>query len=719
MLPDGTLRNVRIVSHPVLDASGKVVEFVGTVMDVTEQKRAEEERREHLWFLESMDRINRAMQRTNDVEGVMSGVLEETLAIFGSDRAWLVYPCDPDAATSRVAMEHTRPEYPGAFALGEEFPVDTQGAELLRRVLDGPGAVTDLSVPPEIRERFSIQSMIAIAVRPKGDRPYLFGSDQCSHARAWTAAERRLFEEIARRLEDALTSVLAHRNLLAREEELRRSQHYLSEAQKLSHTGSWAVNLSSNTILYWSEECYRIYAYDPAQGLPSFESAVERVHPEDRPAVLETVGRAVQEKADFQTEHRVILPGGIVRHIRCLANAAPNASGELVYIGTVMDVTDQKRAEEALGRSGAALKLSEERYALAMEAAADGHLDWNLLTGEFYISPRILKIVGHAPDATFTDRADWVRRFPFHPEDRPRWEAAIAAHFAGREAIFRSDLRIVVNGETRWTAFNFIATRDAAGKVVRWTGSIADINDAKRDVATVVESIPGLVAILTPAGELDAVNDQLAEYCGQPLEAMKQWGTNGTVHPEDLPRVAEIFMHGIATGEPYEFEARVRRFDGVYRWNQIRGQPSRDSDGRIVRWYSVIFDIDDRKRAEEALQLSEKRYALAMEAAEEGHFDWNVQTGENFSSAQALRVIGVPRGHPVPHSRRRGGGDALPPGRQAAHLGGVARGPGRAGHGARIRISHPARRRAAIDPCRWKVFRDETGARLARGRCHC
>src|SRR5471032_2496688 len=120
-------------------------------------------------------------------------------------------------------MEHTRPEYPGAFALGEDIPVDAQAAEILRRVLDGPGAATDLAVPLEMRERFSIQSNIAIAVYPKGSRPYLLGLHQCSHARAWTAAERRLFEEIARRLEDALTSALAHRNLLASEEQLRRS----------------------------------------------------------------------------------------------------------------------------------------------------------------------------------------------------------------------------------------------------------------------------------------------------------------------------------------------------------------------------------------------------------------------------------------------------------------------------------------------------------------
>ena len=123
-------------------------------------------------------------------------------------------------------------------------------------------------------------------------------------------------------------------------------------------------------------------------------------------------------------------------------------------------VTERERAQEAL-------RASEERYSLAMEAAGDGHTDWNLVTDEFYVSPRLLEILGYAPDTTFADRADWVRRFPFHPDDRRRWEAAVAAHFAGRETKFTMDLRIVVNGETRWVAFTFIATRDAAGNVVR------------------------------------------------------------------------------------------------------------------------------------------------------------------------------------------------------------------------------------------------------------
>ena len=218
VLPDGTRRNVRILSHPVLDASGKLVEFVGTVMDVTEQKRAEEERRAHLWFLESMDRINRAMQRSNDVELMMGGVLEEALAIFGCERACLVYPCDPDTPTWRVVAERATPQYAGDFTLDKDFPTSPEGAEMFRRVLQQPGPLVDPKLRPDRRAQFHIASMITFAVRPKGDRPYMFAMHQCSGPRAWTAAERRLFEEIARRLEDALTSVLAHRNLLASEE---------------------------------------------------------------------------------------------------------------------------------------------------------------------------------------------------------------------------------------------------------------------------------------------------------------------------------------------------------------------------------------------------------------------------------------------------------------------------------------------------------------------
>ena len=126
-----------------------------------------------------------------------------------------------------------------------------------------------------------------------------------------------------------------------------------------------------------------------------------------------------------------------------------------------------------------ALRASEERYGLAMEAAGDGHTDWNLETGEHYISLGLLKICGYAPGTTFRDRPEWVRRFPFHPEDRPKWEAAVGAHFASHESHFKMELRIVVLGEVRWLWTRGKVTRDAEGRARRRIGVVADITARK------------------------------------------------------------------------------------------------------------------------------------------------------------------------------------------------------------------------------------------------
>src|SRR5882724_1773488 len=97
--------------------------IVVNMRDITERKRAEEERQAYLWFLESMDQVNRAIQEANDLEQMLRDVLDAALTIFACDRAWLVYPCDPETASWRASMERTRPEYPGAFALGRDVPM--------------------------------------------------------------------------------------------------------------------------------------------------------------------------------------------------------------------------------------------------------------------------------------------------------------------------------------------------------------------------------------------------------------------------------------------------------------------------------------------------------------------------------------------------------------------------------------------------------------------
>jgi len=325
----------------------KVIERVTDLASIAlERELAEEEHQAHLWFLESMDRVNRAIQSTNDLERMMSNVLEAVLSIFGCDRAWLVYPCDPDATSWRVPMEQTRTEFPGVFALGHEMPVDQETAAVFGRVRASTGPVrfgpgSDHALPPEPARRFAIRSMIATAIRPKGDRPYMLGLHQCSSPRAWTPPEERLFQEIGRRLEDALTSVLILRDL-------RESERRLEEAQRIAHVGYWERDLVTNRYT-WSDETYRIFGLPPQQRTLSFSEVQERLHPADRERTVTAVAQALQGGPRYDLEYRIIRPGGDVRFIHSRSDVLRDESGQPYRVfGTLQDITERKRAEQRL-----------------------------------------------------------------------------------------------------------------------------------------------------------------------------------------------------------------------------------------------------------------------------------------------------------------------------------------------------------------------------------
>jgi PAS domain S-box-containing protein len=135
------------------------------------------------------------------------------------------------------------------------------------------------------------------------------------------------------------------------------------------------------------------------------------------------------------------------------------------------------------------------------------------------------------------------------------------------------------------------------------------LRESELRLRSAIDGIPGLVGVLAPNGDVEAVNRQILEYCGQTLEELRNWGTNGTVHPEDLPHVADIFGKSIAAGIPYQIEQRLRRFDGEYRWFDNRGIPVRDDSGRIVRWYVLLTDVEDRTHALARLQQMQADFA--------------------------------------------------------------------------------------------------------------
>jgi PAS domain S-box-containing protein len=135
------------------------------------------------------------------------------------------------------------------------------------------------------------------------------------------------------------------------EEALRRSEYYLAEAQRLSHTGSWAFNVAAREIIHWSQEHFRIFGFDPADGMPSFQTLMQRIHPDDRASAGEVIERGVREKTDYEQDFRIVLPDGTMRCMHTTGHPVFDPSGDPVeFLGTVMDVTERKRAEEARAR---------------------------------------------------------------------------------------------------------------------------------------------------------------------------------------------------------------------------------------------------------------------------------------------------------------------------------------------------------------------------------
>jgi PAS domain S-box-containing protein len=174
-------------------------------------------------------------------------------------------------------------------------------------------------------------------------------------------------------------------------------------------------------------------------------------------------------------------------------------------------------------------------------------------------------------------------------------------------------------GDYRWFLTRFEPLRASDGTLLLWVGATLDIEElmraqealreSERSARSAIDGIAGLFAVLAPHGEPETVNCQLLNYFGRSFEELKKWGTTDAVHPEDLSLVLELNEKGLASGLPFNFELRLRRFDGEYRWFETRVVPFRDDSGRIARWYNLLTDIEDRARA--LARLEEMRWNFA------------------------------------------------------------------------------------------------------------
>lgn len=307
-----------------------------------------------------------------------------------------------------------------------------------------------------------------------------------------------------------------------------------------------------------------------------------------------------------------------MKHLRLVGHPVIHAGGGVAQLmGTLMDGTGQHEASAPLQKALSEVRSSEDQLrrtintipALVWSAGPDGGAD--------FFNERWLGYTG-LPAGQVLGRG-WIDAI--HPDDKSRltryWSSTIASGEPGEiEARLRRS-----DGEYRWFLFRVSPLCDDSGRIVKWFGTNSDIEVRKRAVEalraseqnlrSIMDSIPGLVYTNAPAGELELVNRPILEYTGRSLQDLKHWAS--LVHPGDRERVAAEAARSAETGHPLNSEFRLRRADGVYRWFHTRTLPERDSQGRLVRWYGLVTDIEDRKLAEEALLASQRDLSSIIE----------------------------------------------------------------------------------------------------------
>jgi len=452
-MQDGSVKYIRVVARAVRDKSGEI-EFVGAVMDITSAKEAEDRIR---LIIDAVP----AQLWTETPEGVVDYV----------NRRWIDYTgmtLDQAVGSGWNRMVH---------------PDD------LERVLTKWRQLVAEGKPREIESRLR-----------GSDGQYRWFLSRCyplvdrsGHIQGWYGSDTDIHD------------------LKQTEGTLRRSEGYLAEAQRLSHTGSFASSPATGEIKYLSEECYRVLGFDPLVGQPRYETFIQRIVPEDQGKVREAVEIAGRESSQYELEYRIIHPGGEIRDIHVIGHPVLSPSGNAVeFVGTVIDITERKRAEGALRRSEA--YLTE-----AQRLTHTGSWAYNIATKELiHSSEEHSRLFGFDPERGVPSFEELIQRI--HPEDR----APAMQGFESPSGDFDAHFRIIhPDGTTKYVYGTGHPIFNASGDLVEFFGTVMDVTERKRaeeerERLRQAQADLARVNRVTTMGELTA---SLAHEVNQPIGA--------------------------------------------------------------------------------------------------------------------------------------------------------------------------------------------------------
>jgi PAS domain S-box-containing protein len=322
---------------------------------------------------------------------------------------------------------------------------------------------------------------------------------------------------------------LAPRKRRRADGELRSSEAYLAEGQRLTRTGSWAFNVASGRS-FWSAEFFRIFELDPATTQPSLSAALERVHPMDRLAVQQGLDAAIRERCDFAHDYRLLLLDGRTKNIHSVGHPIVDKFSKVVEIvGAATDITDRVRAERALRRSEAYLAEAEKISHTGCWARSP-------ISGELFWSQEEWRIFGLDP--TKTRLSYQLFRDLVHPEDRASLQEISARAVREKKAYDIPFRAILADGSMKHLHSVGRPVLQESGEVTEYIGVTMDVTEHKLNEAALQEAQAELAraARLTTMGELAA---SIAHEINQPLTAIVNYG-NASLRwlAHDVPNVA-------------------------------------------------------------------------------------------------------------------------------------------------------------------------------------
>ena len=415
-------------------------------------------------------------------------------------------------------------------------------------------------------------------------------------------------------------------------EELRLSEFYLAEAQRLAHVGSWSFTADGKRE-YWSAEHFNILGRDPARGVPPIPEFLNNiVHPDDRERIKREIERMVAKGEGCDEKFRILHPQRGVRFVRSVGFPVFEDGVLTRFAGTIMDITE----EETLTQE---LKRSEAYLAEAQSLSHTGSFGWVVSTGEIFWSEETFRIFEYEPATQPTVELVLQR---IHPEDKD-FVRQVIDRSAREGNDFDLEHRLLMPDQ-RIKYLHVIAHRRTDNSEnLEFIGAVRDVTAAKiaqrklkedeAELRQLINFVPEHVLVMDADGSRLHENQAMRDYFGTSLENIQAKDFyRKFVHPDDVASGAlDERERAVARGAPWEGELRLRRKDGEYRWFLIRSNPLRDEDGTVIRRYATATDIDDRKRAEERLQ--KENVALRAEIDKASMFE------EIVGSSAALKEV--------------------------------------------------------------------------------